>query len=135
MIWLISVLALMAGVVAGAGGVELVKRVRQPPLEIVPPAPDLARLGAEMTRTLQAALAVLAPPAPAAPERPSFTCPQCFEVTTFAADVQQGYCPHCHEWTGAPTLTPRPYVVDPGRHVRPQPDVPLDEYLPAGGGI
>lgn len=134
MIWL----AMLTGTICtlvGMGVMMLIGRVQRPPLEIVPAGPDLARLGAEMTRTLRQAVAVLEVPPPG-PGRPSFTCPRCFEVTTFAADVEQGYCPRCHEWTGAPqtALAPRPYV-EPGRHLRPRPEVPLDEYLPAGDGI
>lgn len=32
--------------------------------------------------------------------RPSFTCPRCGRTSHHQADVAEGYCGACHDWTG-----------------------------------
>lgn len=35
------------------------------------------------------------PPAP-----PSITCPVCGSTSRNPIDIREGYCGHCHDWTG-----------------------------------
>lgn len=36
--------------------------------------------------------------------QPSITCPICHLTSYHPKDIEQGYCGHCHDWTGKPTL-------------------------------
>lgn len=42
----------------------------------------------------------------------SFTCPCCGATSDHPQDVEHGYCPACHWWTGDPQLGP-PHVAEP----------------------
>lgn len=33
---------------------------------------------------------------------PSFTCPRCGLTSYLPHDIREGYCGHCHDWTGDP---------------------------------
>lgn len=33
-------------------------------------------------------------------DSPSFTCPRCGSKSYHPKDVAEGYCGHCHDWTG-----------------------------------
>ena len=39
--------------------------------------------------------------AEASGERPPFTCPTCGRTSHNPTDAAEGYCGHCHAWTGA----------------------------------
>jgi ribosomal protein L37E len=32
-------------------------------------------------------------------DQPSFTCPRCGRTSYNPADVKEGYCGNCHDWT------------------------------------
>ena len=34
--------------------------------------------------------------------RRSITCPRCERTSHHPRDVDEGYCGHCHDWTGVP---------------------------------
>lgn len=40
------------------------------------------------------------------PPSPSFTCPECGSVSHNPDDVRNGYCGHCHDWTGEAEWAP-----------------------------
>lgn len=42
----------------------------------------------------------------------SITCPRCASTSYNPEDVRQGYCGHCHDWTGRPRHLPE---LEPGR--------------------
>jgi len=33
-------------------------------------------------------------------QAPSFTCPRCGRTSHNPNDAREGYCGHCHDWTG-----------------------------------
>ena len=37
----------------------------------------------------------------------SITCPRCGMTSHHPADVEQGYCGNCHDWTSPKTMTTR----------------------------
>lgn len=42
----------------------------------------------------------------------SFTCPRCGRTSHNLMDVKEGYCGHCHDWTGPQRYTHDPFNRD-----------------------
>jgi ribosomal protein L37E len=45
-------------------------------------------------------------------ERPFFTCPRCGKTSWNTMDVREGYCGHCHDFTGAAHRVEDPFNRD-----------------------
>jgi hypothetical protein len=71
----------------------------------------LARAAAELFEALLASLRRSF--APVVQDQPSITCPRCRATSYHPADIAEGYCGRCHEWT-APRCRDCGRVLQPG---------------------